>query len=297
MSQLQNSQRSKSAPGLLASTTFDGDVPASLGQPHLISTPSSEGPQDAFNLEGAFFPRSNSYYALSSMNTSSSGDNWVYGSSTTVVASEAETNPNPSQQDRRSTMTATSSPNSTLSFPRTPIAPLNLLDDTTLRNRIEAEDRVRGLALSALEKVTEIGFGGRFDGPSYEHDHIFHSYDALHDSFCEKRRSATVPNLAAVAAGGKKKVTVGGVYDAHGAAAPTMDRKKSSGKVSLLFSPTEEEIDLFGKGVLDDDDEEDGKEKAVKEGDSWVTYMYTSAKQLWVRKSASESIPPPTTSI
>lgn len=292
MSQLQTSQRSKSAPGQLASSAFDGDVPPSFGQPPLISTPASEGPQDAFNLEGAFFPRSNSYYALSSMNRSNSGDNWVYGSSTAVVSSEAEANPNltASQRDRRPT-TATSSPNSTLSFPRTPVAPMNLLDDTTLRTRIEAEDRVRGLALSALEKVTEIGFSRQFDGPNYEHDHIFHSYDALHDSFCEKRRSATLPNLAAVA--GTKKAAAGGVYDA----APAMDRKKSSGKVSLLFSPTEEEIDLFGKGVLDDDDEEDGKEKAVKEGDSWVTYIYASAMQLWVRKSASESAPTGTSSI
>ncbi|KAG9026933.1 hypothetical protein FS837_004464, partial [Tulasnella sp. UAMH 9824] len=280
MSQLQTSQRSKSAPGQLASasTAFDGDVPPSLGQPPLISTPASEGTQDAFNLEGAFFPRSNSYYALSSMNRSNSGDNWVYGSSTAVVASEAEVNPNPTtQQHDRRTSTATWSPTSTFSFPRTPVAPMNLLDDTTLRTRIEAEDRVRGLALSALEKVTEIGFSRQFDGPSYEHDHIFHSYDALHDSFCEKRRSVTLPNLAAVA--GKTR-TVGGVYDAHGRA-PAMDRKKSSGKVSLLFSPTEEEIDLFGKGVLDDEDDEDGKEKAVKEGDSWVTYIYASAKQLW----------------
>ncbi|KAG8991575.1 hypothetical protein FRB90_001303 [Tulasnella sp. 427] len=283
MSQIQNAQRSKSAPGQLALTTFDGDVPPSFGQPPLISTPASEASQDAFNLEGAFFPRSNSYYALNSMNRTNSGDNWVYGSSaaTTAVASAADVTPNSTTStSRRTTSTATSSPTSTLSFPRTPIAPMNLLDDTTLRNRIEAEDRVRGLALSALEKVTEIGFGRTFDGPNYEHDHIFHSYDALHDSFCEKRRSATAPDLA-----GQATKPRGSVYDSHlkGGSAK-MDRKPSSGKVSLLFSPTEEEVDLFGKGVLDDD-EEDGAEKAVKEGDSWVTYIYTSARQLWVRKA------------
>lgn len=69
---------------------FDSDVPPSLGQPHHVSTRSSEGPQDAFDLEGTFLPRSISYYALSSMNPSSSGDNRMYGSS--VIA---EANPNP----------------------------------------------------------------------------------------------------------------------------------------------------------------------------------------------------------
>ncbi|KAG8902270.1 hypothetical protein FRB99_004689 [Tulasnella sp. 403] len=218
--------------------------------------------QDAFNLEGSFFPRSDSYFSLSSMNTIYNPEQyWVYGDKNYSIEKAL------SVDIGRNDHTACSSPGtSTYSLPPTPTiprAPHNLLlspttskdMDEALERDIRTEDRVGGIAYTALAVAAKVSAAPTYRGPVYEHEHMFHSYDALHSTLSEKRRAATVPDLTSLADDTTKR----SAYDAQ----------TGDGKVPFLFSPNEEKLDIW---------KDDGQST-----EGWTELIFRGAKSLLLR--------------
>lgn len=267
---LQNSQRSYSAPQPLTASGSRKSTPASkvpvessgLGsapRPHKPPTTSSplvsqhsphayDEATDAFNLEG-FFPRSNSYYSLSTLPGSQQNRHWAH-------SEQEKPQPPPLTVDGDSS----SAPDHVHTH--------LILSPNETDPDIQSEDRVTGLVTSAAKVVTLPPLATV--SPTYEHEHLIHSYDHLHTALCEKRRSATVPDL-------NKWRVKKNMYDAE---RKRLSATEPGGKgkdlvASSLFSPTEEKVDYFAA------DGEAGEEEGENDG-SWSAYIYESAKRLLV---------------
>ncbi|KAG8985100.1 hypothetical protein FRB93_006109 [Tulasnella sp. JGI-2019a] len=287
---LQNSHRSHSAPHHLtswASSTPPGVViipeePSITQSASLISQQTTDfEAQDAFHAEG-FFPRSESYYSLSSMNAKREQQrlHWAHGrhNDESIYTNEAE------GEESRISSTRTSSPLTSSSQLITPEVPGMTGDfdphthlilsptteqqdpDAILSSQITKEDHMGGLVTSAAKVVTF-----PVASPSYNHEHLIHSYDRLHNTLSERRRSATAPDLVALRNPALRKTNM---YDDGVERRGEMLGKKGSGPdlvTTALFSPTEEKVDYWG--------EEPGEEE---QDGSWSAYLYESARKLLV---------------
>jgi len=282
---MQNAHRSRSAPHPLTSltaTVSNDPSGSSTIQPTLPSSPHDDEAHDAFHLEG-FFPRTNSYYSLSTVPDSKQG-HWVNGGSrglttTTTTIQTHELSPTASSFTTSQPITPAVSSAIDAAHPHLILSPT--ANDNELQ--ITREDRVSGIA-SAAAKVVMIPLTST---TTYDHEHLIHSYDSLHNTLSERRRSATAPDLTALNAKNRRNL-----YDASGAPVrkpPIGARQISS---STLFSPVEEKVDYWA--MADEEEGVDGAEQSILDaGGALATYIYEGAKRLWVRKPTLTSDPAP----
>lgn len=256
MSSLQSSQRSFSAPHPLTNTRPTVKL-APTHAKHRIATSPLVSPHDdpgesAFHLDGSFFPRSNSYYSISTLPVEGQQTPWA-----------PHTQPPPPPQNLSLNTTA----DSTITKTHLILSPTDNTDPFIRQPSVDVTTIVSSAAaVVTLPPLATVSL-------RYEHEHLIHSYDHLHTALCEKRRSATVPDLNKLRGGQRK-----GLYD-HGPKTAEVVRKGKRDLVSsTLFSPEEEKVDYFGEEEEDGEVKEDGKE----EDGSWTAYIVNGAKQFLV---------------
>jgi len=255
-------------------TTSSSDPPEQPKDAEPAHVASQGDPQDAFHLEG-FFPRSDSYYSLSSLN-----GQWVRKEEEDADPSSPTTTLSSSSHDPVTPGLGNGQPYLIL----TPAA-----HDDHVSSEITQEDHVGGLVSTAAKVVTLpiVSSSTAFAGPSYDHDHLIHSYDFLHSSLSDRRRSATVPDLAAYHRGQRRKANMYDVREETGSQGKGgVEVVKWETPKLTLFSPEEEKIDYWGAEPGDGEDER----RMQEPGDSWATYIYEHAKRLWIRKPELKSL-------
>ncbi|KAG8932268.1 hypothetical protein FRC03_003581 [Tulasnella sp. 419] len=259
---LKPSHRSRSEPQPLSSLKATRSAPHdSSNSPEAVASRSSRATaQDPFSLDG-FFPRTKSYFELNKLEQWDC--QWADPEERTEIVS----------QGASGGMADMSPTNSGLSIPSTPGASLSLLAsggvDEAARD-IDEEDRMGILNFSSANIINPMqGSAERqIFSPTYEHDHLFHSYDNLHSSFCERRRSMTVPNFGAFYKGGNFKGPGDqGNYDVF------LEGKDRRWRSLFLLPPEEEEIE---------EDDGRGPDKAGEDTtDGWSDYVWNKARKLW----------------
>jgi len=256
---LQASQRSRSAPHPLSSLAFsasDDTASPPLPSPHIIRKSHAEV-EDPFNM-GGFFPRSQSY-----LNLKTHQEDWQWLQKQDDDDNEEEDDEQVDPRHAQSSPSVTPATHS-LSLPATPF--------TGSRTLFEVEDSytrdIKDADAFGVLSVTRASITRTASAPltlfpvdlAYNHDHLIHSYDALHSDMCQRR-----------------KATIDGSQAGSGKATPM-----------FLFSPLEElELDFS----VDDDQkpEKDGGDDGDVPGDDahWTSHLYRGMHRWWKQAPAS----------
>ncbi|KAG8857191.1 hypothetical protein FRB96_005865 [Tulasnella sp. 330] len=277
-------QKSHSAPHRL--TSWSPAPPTVVAIPEESSKPQPSSltsqPSAHFEVQDGFFHRSESYFSLSSMNEKKA-HHWVHGGELDDV--EREGHP-----QARTTASSPGTPGGPPSLPITPAvfqsegnfdSQIHLIlsptredfdADAILSSEIRKENHVGGLVSSAAKAVVAFPVAS----PSYDHEHLIHSYDHLHNTFSERRRSATAPDLTALRrdpASARRRKT--NMYDRVDETSSKRSVRRDGPALvnTTLFSPVEEKVDYWG----DEAEEQDG---------SWSAYLYESAKRLLIKDTS-----------